>query len=603
MALTPTRRGVRLPDAGVGGRTARGLYWAGLVVLLTANLLLAALVDRSGRSGGGDATLGVEEATHSLQAASIAFDRDLQYGRRDHERFASHHGGAPAGIVLRSPDRGERIAYGVPVPYAVLSAPVVRFAPVRGLAVANALFLALAALAAAGTLERRLGPPAPALVAGFVFASTAFAYTYRASPDLFAASAVALAFALALRGEGAPARRFTEIFAGALPGEEAGRLVGRWLAVGALAGTAAGFHPFYLVLLLPLALAAPRSRRLPAVAALFGTALLTLAVWGGLQGWSGGSWIPWDRGGRVFTAETGFPAVDLPVASWPEETPPPWSDRWLPGGPPDLPLDRPPPASLVGWNLLFLIAGRHLGLLPYFLPLVLGVLAFLGERGRWAVPVAVAAALAAMLWVRPFDLGAAFFLPLYPALWFLAARPFRPAWIALVALAASPFVYPAWIAAAAPEAAAARTSPAATVLLPLETTQTALPGVLDFQHGGLWVRTPAGRVGAGPGDTLRLRTGERGDFWIGSPVPLSGLRLEIEPGGPTQAETPGAELVRTVLTPDGGVVVLLDPGEPDRRHRVAWSSTPYAFYRLRLRFPDAARGAVDFELIPLYEEP
>lgn len=601
VALTPTRRGVRLPDAGVGGRTARGLYWAALVVLLVANLLAAALVDRSGPESPPSR---VEETTYALQAASVAFDRDLQYGRVDYERFVARHGNAPPGVVLRSPDRGERIAYAVPIPYAVLSAPVVRFAPVRGLAVANALFLGLAAFAAAATLERRLGPPAPALVAAFVFASTAFAHTYRASPEIFVASAVALAFALALRGEGAPARRFTEIFAGTLPGEDAGRTVGRWIAVGALAGTAAAFHPFYLALLLPLALSAPRSRRLAGMATLLGAALLILAAWGGLQAWSGGSWIPWDRSGRVFTADTGFPAVDVPVAAWPDEPPAPWQDRWLPGGAPDLPLDRPPPASLTGWNLLFLAAGRHLGLVPYFLPLVLGFLAYQGERGRWAVVLAVALVLAALLWVRPFGLDAGLFVPLYPALWFLAARPLRPAWIYLVALAASPFVYPSWIAAAAPEAPAARTSPVAARLLPMETTQAVLPGVVDLQHGALWVRAPAGEVASGRGGLLRLPPGRRSELWVGSPLPLPRLRLVLSPGGPTQMDVGGAELVRTVLTPDGGVVLDLDPGEPDRSHLVPWSSTPYAFYRLRPRLPETAeRRPIDFELIPVYEEP
>jgi hypothetical protein len=598
-----------MPDAGVAGRGVRRLCWTLLAVLLAANLASAALVERS------DDLHPIEASTYALQSASVAFDLDLQYSRGDYDRYLAQHGAPPAGVVLRSPDRGERIAYAVPVPYAVLSAPVVRLAPVRGLAVANALLLALAALAAAATLERRLGPTAPAFVAAFVFASVTFAYTYRASPELFAAVAVALAFALALRGEGSPSRRFTEIYAGTLPGEEAGRAVVRWLAVGLLAGTAAAFHPFYLVLLLPLGVAVPKSRRLPGLATLLAAALLALAGWGGLQAWSGGGWIPWDRGGRVFAAETGFPAVDVPVAAWPAEAPAPWRERWLPGGPPDLPLDRLPPASLSGWNLVFLAAGRHLGLLPYFLPLVLGFVAFRGERGRAVVPLAVAAACAALLWLRPFafdaaalgsaGLGNAFFLPLYPALWFLAARPLRPAWVLLVALAAAPWVYPAWVAAATGAAGPALPSPVARRLLPLETTQTAVPGVLDLQEGALWVRVPAGTgLSEGPGDALRLAAGRRGELWIGSPIPLPGLRLDIRPGGPTQAEVAGAEVLRTVLTPDGGVVLVLDPGKPNRSHAVAWSSTPYAFYHLDLRFADTAgRGPVDFELIPIYEEP
>ncbi|HUF78567.1 MAG TPA: hypothetical protein VMR44_06625 [Thermoanaerobaculia bacterium] len=599
MALTPTRRGVRLPDAGVGTQGVRRGCWALLSALLAANLGGAAAFDPpAGRPLPGDG------ATHVLQAASLAFDLDLAWSRSDLERFVAHRGRAPERVVLRSPDRGERITFGTPVPWALAAAPFVRVSPVRGPAVANALFLALAAVAAAATLERRLGPTAPLWVASFTFASVAFVYTFRPTPELFAACLVALAFAVAYRGEGRPALRFTEIFAGSLPGEGAGRGLGRWIGVGALAATAGAFHPFYLVLLVPLALAAPPGRRRAGGAVLLVAAVAVLAAWGGLGALVGGGWLPWDRGGRLFTPETGFPGVDLPASLWPAVE---GGLDWLPGGPPEEVLD----ARLLGWSALFLAAGRHVGLLPYFLPLVLGFAAFNGERGRSAIPLAVGSAVAGLALVRPFDLAgsadpvaAAFFLPLYPALWFLAARPLGPGWVFAVAILAAPFLYPAWLSPTGVAAGEPYASPVAARILPFETTQSSLPGVEEIHHGPLWLRLEPGGVAEGPGGSLRVRGGRTGGLWIGSAVALPAVRLEVAPGGPTQVELAGAELLRTVLTPDGGVVFVLDPGEPDRRHRVAWSTGPYAFYHLGVSFPGGEPASpVAFRIVPLFGGP
>lgn len=601
MALTPTRRGVRLPDAGVGTQGVRRGSWVLLAALLAANLA-AAVTYRppAGRPLPGDG------ATCVLQAASLAFDLDLAWSRADHERFVAHRGRPPEAVALRSADRGERITYAAPLPWAVAAAPFVRLAPVRGPAVAHALFLALAAVAAATTLERRLGPTAPLFVAAAAFASVAFVYTFRPTPELFAACLVAFGFAVAYRGEGQPSVRFTEIFAGSLPGEGAGHGLGRWIAAGALIATAAALHPFYLALLLPLALAPPAGRRRAAAAVLLLAAAVTVGAWGGLGALAGGGWLPWDRGGRLFTPETGFPAVDLPVSLWPAEEGE--GIAWLPDGPPETVLD----ARLLGWDALYLAAGRHLGVLPYFLPLVLGFAAFRGERGRAAIPVAVAAALAGLVLVRPFDLAgaadpvaAAFFLPLYPALWFLAARPLRPAWVVAVAALAAPFLYPAWLS---PRAVAAGGEPYPSVVaarvLPFETSQTSLPGVAEVHHGPLWLRLPADGLTEGPGGALRIDTGDAGAFWIGSAVELPALSLEVAPGGPSQAQIAGAELLQTVLRPDGGVVFVLDPGKPDHRHPVAWSTGPYVFYHLGVTFPGGEPPRpVSFRVVPQFGGP
>lgn len=608
MALTPTRRGVRMPDAVPVGQKARIGSWAFLVLLLAANVAAVFVLDPP------EGALPPDAATHVLQAESVAHDLDLQYSKADLDRYVEARGERPGGVFLRSPDRGERIAYGTPVPYAVAAAPIVRLAPAgRGLWLANALFLALACVLATVTLERRLGPTAPLWTAAFAFASVAFAYTFRAAPELFAASLVALAFALAYRGDGRPAAHFTEIYSGPMPGEEPGRAVVRWLGVGALAATVAAFHPFYLLLLWPLALAVPRGRRKVGISTLLGTAVAVLLAWAWLQGAAGGSWVPWEGGGRLFTPETGFPAVDVPVAAWPAEEGGIASigpEALVPGGLPD----GLPGAAVFGWNALFLLAGRHLGLLPYFLPLVLAFAAFLGERGRSAIPPAVLLALAATLFVSPYAFasigagaadapGNAFFLPLYPALWFVAGRPLRPAWLAAAVVVAGLYVYPAWLDPVAAGAGRAEPSWVADRVLPFETTQTALPAVEEVQHGALWVRTAAAAEGIAEGDVLRVGPGERADLWLGSPVPVTTLSLDLMAGGPSRAEVAGAEIVRTVLSPAGGVTFVLEPGEPARRHTVAWSSTPYAFYRLVVGFPEHAGEPVRFEIVPQYREP
>lgn len=614
MALTPTRRGVRMPDAVPVGQKARVGSWALLVLLLAANVYAVFVL------GPPEGALPPDAATHILQAESVAHDFDLQYSKADLDRYVEARGERPGGVFLRSPDRGERIAYGTPVPYAVAAAPIVRLAPTgRGLWLANALFLALACVFATVTLERRIGPTAPLWTAAFAFASVAFVYTFRAGPELFAASLVALAFALAYRGEGSPAGHFTEIYSGPLPDEEPGRAVARWLGVGALAATVAAFHPFYLLLLWPLALAVPRGRRKVGIATLLGTALAVLLAWAWLQGAAGGSWVPWERGGRLFTPETGFPAVDVPVAAWPEEEAGRAGldaiglEALVPGGVPD----GLPGSAVFGWNVLFLLVGRHLGLLPYFLPLVLAFAAFLGERGRSAIPPAVLAALAATLFVSPYAFasigtgaadapGNAFFLPLYPALWFVAGRPLRPSWLAAAVVVAGLYVYPAWLDPVGAGAGRAELSVVAERVLSFETTQTALPSVDDVQHGALWVRTAGAAEGlarSAEGDALRVGPGERAVLWLGSPVPVTTLSLDLMAGGPSRTEVAGAEILRTVLSPAGGVSFVLDPGEPDRRHTVAWSSTPYAFYRLVIGFPEHAGEPVGFEIVPQYREP
>ncbi len=612
MALSPERRGVRLPSAGVGSLGARRGSWAVLLLLLAA--LVAGAVTL-GPPAARRALLG-DGATYVMQAASVAHDLDLSYSREDYDRFATAWQGSPPELVLRSLDRGAHIAFGTPVPYALALAPFVRLAPVHGPVTANALFLALAAIAAASTLERRMGPTAPLWVAAFVFASVAFAFTFWVQPSLFALAAVVAAFALAYRGEGPPARRFTEIFAGTLPGEESGRSPLRWVVVGGLLAVAAAFHPLYLLLAVPLVAAAPRGRRRQSGVAVIVAAVAVLAIFGLLGHQAGGSWVPWDRGGRLFTPATGFPAVDIPVSGWPADEAPRGLAAWLPGGE----LHAAVSWRLWAWDVLFLAVGRHLGLLPYFLPLVLGFVAFRAERGRGAAVAAILLALVAVVLVWPFDLagagldaggrtlGNAFFLPLYPALWFLAARPVRPAWVLVVVALSGLYLYPLWLAprslVAAEPADRVPVSEVARRILPEESTQQTLPGVRDAQQGVLWVRLLSAGVTEGTRGRLRVDPGEPGELLLASAVPLPSLRLDFGPGAPTQIAMTGAEPGPTVLTPDGGVRFVLELGEPDRRHPMWWTRGDEYLYHLVVTAPETSSGKpLDFDLVPLYNGP
>ena len=615
MALRPDRRGVLLPDAGSPARSRRRLAWAVLAALLVALLAGAVTFDpaAAGRRPTGEA------ATYAAQALSLAHDLDLRWSREDHDRFRSAWGAAPEGVRLRSRSAGERIAYDVPVPYAFALAPWVRVAPVRGPAVANALLLALAAVAAASTLARRVGPAAPLLAAIFVFASIAFVHVFRIGPDLFALAAVVCAYALAYRGEGPMEDPFGEVYTGRLPGEEGAGAALRWLGAGALVGSAAAFHPVYLVLALPLALAPPRgSRRRGGALVAAGLALALAAA--GAVGWAAGDDpLPWAGGGRLFFSETGFPAVDVAVADWPRTAPPDAGWASLPNGPPEPVLHR----SLWGWNLLFVAAGRAVGVVPYLLPALLA-LALLeppgggrSSRGRWLIPWVAGAAIVLFLLVRPFDFAGVseapanrWLLPVYGAVWFAAARPVRPAWVLAAAVAAAPFLYPSWLAprtVTSPEAMAAGryVSPVAGWLLPHESTQRDVPGVRELQHGVVRVRLLGPGIAPSPAaDRLRIDTGAGGELFVASPLAVDGFRIGLGPGSPSGIEVADGEVEGTTFTPAGGVVLEIDPGSADRRHPLWWTRSEVFLYRLGLAFPEpeapGAGAEVDLAIVPLY---
>ncbi|HEY0510380.1 MAG TPA: hypothetical protein VGH73_00655 [Thermoanaerobaculia bacterium] len=572
--------------------------WAALGLLLAATLAGALSFDRRSWPG-----LVGDEATYLMQAQSLAWDLDLRYSRRDYDRFVEQWGTRPDGLILQSGDGGRTLVYAKPASYAVWVAPFLRLSPLRGAAIANALLLALAAVLAARTLERRLGPAAPLWVAVWIFASVTFAYVFWAHSDLFLMSLVAIALALAYGGPREDAM------------ETPLRFALRWAGAGVLLGLVLASRPFYGALLLPAALAvppAPAARRRAGIAILAAGAAVAVLASGLGHLAEADSWTPYSGQRQSFDAATGFPEVDLAAGSWRQRTAGRGNRSWLPS---DMVGPR-----LTAWNGLYFLAGRDVGILPYFLPLLLGLAAFRRGEGRGLLLLAALAAAACFLLTRPFNFyggGGAianrYFLPIYPAFWFAAGRPARAwtmtIWAVVATLLAAPFLLPLWRHPRAffldADNGYRFVSAAARRGLPFETTQSHLKpsGGEDFVHNGLWIKalSTSVRPDAG-GGTLRLGPEGRGELLLGSSRPLPGLRMIVLPPGPASGiEVAGAQVTMSRPRLRGGSVLLLHFERPRAVHKMWWSEdeNPFYLYEIRLEAP----AGFAFQLHPLAGAP
>jgi hypothetical protein len=555
--------------------------WAVLGLLLAATLAGALTFDRRSWPG-----LVGDEATYLMQAQSLAWDHDLRYSRQDYDRFVAQWGTRPEGLILQSRDGGRTLTYSKPASYAVWIAPFLRLSPTRGAAIANALLLALAAILAARTLARRIGPVAPLWIGAWIFASVAFAYVFWAHSDLFQMCLVLLALSLAY---GAPGEA-----------ESRARTALRWLAVGGLLSLVTLSRPLYGTLLVPVAFAIPRPQRKLGLSALVlgAGALLAVSFFANLA--EGDAWSPYGGERQSFDSHTGFPEIELGPASWQQRIAAGGSRTWKPADEFD--------ARQSAWNSLYFLVGRHVGILPYFLPLLLGLAAFRRGEGREALILAVAATCAAFLIARPFNFyggGGAianrYFLPLYPALGFTAARPARASWAFLAALLAAPFLWPLWSHPRAyfldADGGYRYVSTAAQRLLPYETTQSHLKpgGTEDFIHNALWIKPLTTSVRAeADGTRIHVRSGI-GEVLVGSPQPLDGVRLAVLPPAPARLRISGAETVTSLPQPGGGTVRLLHFRHARAVHRMWWTRDAYYLYELDLE----GKGEFSFQLQPV----
>lgn len=493
-----------------------------LIALLAALLGATLVMDRAARPPEAG-----EEPTHALQAASLAWDFDLRHGDEDFNRYREQWGARPPGIDLESRDGGETQVYGRPFFHALVAAPFVRMMPRRGMRVANALLLAAGALLAAWALQR------PLWVAVFVFASVTFLQVFQATADVFLLAVTAAGFALVYEG------RKERVLPSMYEGESTWRGFGRWLAAGALLAIPGTYRLLYLFLLLP-AVAAKKSRG--AWAGLLAGSLGTLAL-----------------AFSVHAAAGGDPLLA-----------------------PRLSIEADP--GLFLWNAVYFLAGRHFGILPYFLPVLLALMAARGDR--WILGAAVALATLGILVARPYDFAAISFLPLYAALWFLAAKPLRPAWPVAIAVLAVPFLAPL------PPSIAERVKG----FLPYEVTQRELPGGWLTQ-GDLRIKPTSPNVWrASGGSDFRIAGSAAGEIVIASPGPLESLHLTFDRNAPTRLQAKDRDLRPAALGADGSVTFEVPLGS-GRKHPMWWTGDTHHLYTLGLRLPDAPVKPIAFQVI------
>ncbi|MBZ0115331.1 MAG: hypothetical protein K8J08_22950 [Thermoanaerobaculia bacterium] len=545
--------------------------WVLLGLLLSALLVGAVTFDRTTWPH-----LVGDEATYLMQAQSLAFDGDLRYEKHDHERFVAQWGFAPEGLILQSGDGGETITFGKPASYSLAIAPFVRWAPRRGAAIGNAFYLALAALGAAASLRRRLGPMAPVWVAVFVFASVTFGHVFWVHADLFLMCLVALALAL-VYGES---------------DEPTDHEHGLWIlaGAGALLAIVGMARPLYLSLLIPAALAGGRGNRRRRWWGLAGgfLAVFILSVVGNFA--LGHSWTPYGGERMGFYSYTGFPAVDFPTSAWSEAlSERPGSGSWVEKGKFVFPINP----RLLSYDVVYFLIGRDIGILPYFLPLLLGLLAFTPEQGRWTLLLAVALTAAGFFYLRAFNfyggggsLANRYFLPMYPAFWFLAGRPRRWIWPLVITLGAAPFLLPLWTAPRAfpitPEGSLRYVSATARAVLPYETSLSHLKpaGREDVSHNGLWIKFLRPGVEVQPDSPwLDATSGTPVELLVGANDRLEALVLELELPPLVPPQIGGAA---TSLQPldDSSKRYRIDLGRPTARHRMWWTFDTVYLYRL-----------------------
>ena len=211
---------------------------------------------------------------------------------------------------------------------------------------------------------------------------------------------------------------------------------------------------------------------------------------------------------------------------------------------------------LTAWNSLYFLAGRDVGILPYFLPLLLGLAAFRRGEGRGMLILAALAAAACFLITRPFNFyggGGAianrYFLPVYPAFWF-AAGPARArlAGRCWPRPCAAPFLLALWrqpraYLLDAEQRLPLRLAAPPSRLLPYETTQSHLKparrrGLQPGNASGSSRSRPASAPEADGALSGSAPTGQ-GETPGGQPQPLPGLRMIVDPprrrGSPSPA--------------------------------------------------------------------
>lgn len=373
-----------------------------------------------------------DEATYVAMALSAAHDGDLTYERRDLERFWALYHSGPEGIflkrgrtlrvrgsdsfpfvrVVRRPDpRADRLYYGKAIVYPLVAAPFVRAFGLNGIVLLHVLLLAAVCVCGYAFLAARSSSLGAALfTTAFVGAASVPVFGVFLMPEIFNFSIVFIAYFLWLDKEVTPESRLNSRYAD--------------LVAAALLGLATYSKPSNALLVAPLVLLAWHRRRwrwgftvgtvAVAAAALFFS--VNLALTGEFN----------YQGGDRKTFYTTFP-YDAPDASWEKRG----LDKATGASTAQAALaSRELPRRFV-YSVWYFFSGRHFGLIPYFFPGLVAIVAWLSSPARrepWRLLAFLAFAVSSLvilIWL-PFTWsggggppGNRYLLSVYPTLFFL----------------------------------------------------------------------------------------------------------------------------------------------------------------------------------------
>ncbi len=384
-----------------------------------------------------------DESTYYSLAHSLAEDFDFAFEREDLTRVWKEFPTGPEGIFLKRGKDVEvdlessfpfvswetddledqsRLYYGKSYIYPLVAAPFVWAFGTNGFLVLHALLAACNLWLAYMFLAARSKPSAAlAYAIAFFAASAAPVYFVWLTPEFFNLSMVLVGIFFWCYKEVAPpleasAGRWLHLLMG--PGSD--------YVAAAVLGIATFSKPINVLVILPLvAVLAYRRRwvRSFCVGSRFGAVVVGLflvnVVITGEFNYQGG-----DR--KTFYGVTGFPFQNAEASF---ETV--GLDRATDSVPVEVLFSRDAFLHVLRWNLLYVVAGRHTGLIPYFFPGVLSFVLFLAagrrrEPWQWFVAGTVGLGVLALITYMPFTysggggpVGNRYFLGFYPLLLFV----------------------------------------------------------------------------------------------------------------------------------------------------------------------------------------
>jgi hypothetical protein len=442
------------PRTPESARTRAGLIAFFVIFAIYGSLALTVNLPATGGFKG-------DEATYYMIGHSLVADGDLAYRRADLERVWKEYPSGPAGVFLKrgqrvtgmhitsqppflaidgrpDPDQS-RLFYGKSFIYPALAAPFVWLVGTNGFLVLNALLLAAAFLAGYVYLSARTGMAAALVLAGaFVFASVMPVYAVWITPELFNCSLGLIAFFFWLHKHGREH---------APPGGS------RWLygppsdyVAAALLGILTFSKVTNVLLAVPFVASIlwRREWRHALVTSAIGAAIVV-----GLFGINTAVTGDWNYQGGLrstFYINDGFPFQA------PDKTFDVGDARARNEGRADAILDPDVFWTNLFANLRYVVVGRYAGLVAYFLPGLVGLVAMLVTPKRrtgwqWLVFGSVVAQILLFVVSQPYtyfgsggSVGNRYFVSVYGLCLFLLPAVTSARWGVLMWLAGALFV-------------------------------------------------------------------------------------------------------------------------------------------------------------------